>query len=125
MPLPLAWKPERGSAHAYEHVREQARIQVEGRELGQVVYELLPVVPGYGLSMLPVPSAGDVFFDLEGDPFVGDGGLEYLFGYAFFGAGGGLTYFGDWVFEHFIDFITERLQQFPDLHIGSQVKRKL
>ena len=34
MPLPLAWKPERGSAHAYERVREQARIQVEGREVG-------------------------------------------------------------------------------------------
>ena len=126
MPLPLAWKPERGSAHAYERVREQARIQVEGRVSGQVVYELLPVVPGYGLSMLPVPSAGDVFFDLEGDPFVGDGGLEYLFGYAFFSADRGLTYFGDWVFsradekkafERFVDFINERLKQFPDLHI--------
>ena len=94
MPLPLAWKPERGSTHAYERVREQAEIQIEGREAGQVLYELLPVVPGFGLSILPTPSAGDVFFDLEGDPFAGDGGLEYLFGYAFFGAGGGLTYFG-------------------------------
>ena len=127
MPLPLAWKPERGSAHAYKRVREQARIQVEGRVSGQVLYELLlPVVPGFGLSMLPAPSAGDVFFDLEGDPFAGDGGLEYLFGYAFFSADSALTYFGDWVFsradekrafERFIDFITERLKQFPDLHI--------
>ena len=126
MPLPLAWKPERGSAHAYERVREQARIQVEGRVSGQVAYELLTVVTGFGLSILPAPSAGDVFFDLEGDPFVGDGGLEYLFGYAFFGADSGLTYFGDWVFsradekkafKRFVDFINERLKQFPDLHI--------
>ena len=49
MPLPLAWKPERGPAHAYERVREQARIQVEGRKAGQVLHELLPVVPGFGL----------------------------------------------------------------------------
>ena len=27
------------------------------------------------------PSPGDVFFDLEGDPYVGDGGIEYLWGW--------------------------------------------
>jgi uncharacterized protein len=35
MPLPLDWKPERGSAAAYSRVREQARIQVEAREAGE------------------------------------------------------------------------------------------
>ncbi len=126
MPLPLTWKPERGSAPAYERVREQARIQVEGREAGRVLYELLPVVPGFGLSLLPEPSAGDVFFDLEGDPFVGEGGLEYLFGYAYRGTDGELNYSGDWVFsradekkafERFIDFVSAWLQPYPDLHI--------
>ena len=29
---------------------------------------------------MPEPSAGDIFFDLEGDPFVGLSGREYLFG---------------------------------------------
>ena len=29
---PLPWKPERGAAHSYERVREQARVQVQGRE---------------------------------------------------------------------------------------------
>ena len=33
-----------------------------------------------GLNALPEPSAGDLFFDIEGDPFVGTGGLEYLLG---------------------------------------------
>ena len=79
MPVPLAWKPERGSAHAYERIREQARIQIEDRTAGQILHELLPVVPGFGLSIPPAPSPGDVFFDLEGDPVAGDGGLEYLF----------------------------------------------
>ncbi len=126
MPLPLAWKPERGSAHAYERVREQARIQVEGRNAGCVLYELLPLEPGLGLAILPEPSPGDVFFDLEGDPFAGEGGLEYLFGYAYRGADGQLNYSGDWVFsradekkafERFIDFIAARLKQYPELHI--------
>ena len=31
----------------------------------------------------PRVSQGDIFFDLESDPFAGEGGLEYLFGYAF------------------------------------------
>ena len=126
MSLPLVWKPERGSAHGYERLREQARIQVEGRNAGRVLHELLPVVPGFGLSILPAPSAGDVFFDLEGDPFAGDGGLEYLFGYAFADADGKLTYSADWVysradeklaFERFVDFIIGRLEQYRDLHI--------
>src|SRR5208337_1915173 len=99
MPVPLAWKPERGSAHAYERLREQARIQIAGREAGQILYELLPVVPGFGLSILPAPSPGDIFFDLEGDPFAGEGGLEYLFGYAFAGADGTLACTADWAFS--------------------------
>jgi len=64
----------------YERIREQARIQMEGRAAGQVLYEPLPVTEGFDLCCLPPPSEGDIFFDLEGVPFVGEGGLEYLFG---------------------------------------------
>lgn len=32
MPLPLGWKPARGATYSYERIREQARIQVEGRQ---------------------------------------------------------------------------------------------
>jgi uncharacterized protein len=49
MPLPLAWKPSRGAARSYERIREQARLQVAGRAAGKLVFELLPVVPGFGL----------------------------------------------------------------------------
>ncbi|MFH1341904.1 MAG: TM0106 family RecB-like putative nuclease [Pseudomonadota bacterium] len=126
MPLPLAWKPTRGAAYSYERVREQARIQVEGRAADAILHELLPVVPGFGLASLPVPSAGDVFFDLEGDPFAGEGGLEYLFGYSFTDVDGTASYTCDWAFsredekanfERFIDFVMARLEQHPDLHI--------
>jgi hypothetical protein len=126
MPIPLTWKPDRGSSHSYERLREQAWIQVAGREAGQVLHELLPVVPGFGLSLLPAPSPGDIFFDLEGDPFAGERGLEYLFGYAFASTNGTLTCTADWAFsradekaafERFVDFVTARLKQFPNLHI--------
>src|SRR5208282_1042823 len=83
LPLPLSWKPERGSAESYVRVREHARIQVEARKAGERRFELLPVEIGFGLTRLPVPSPGDVFLDLEGDPFAGEGGFEYLFGYLF------------------------------------------
>lgn len=126
MPLPLPWKPERGSLPSYERIREQARIQITGRETGQMLHELLPVENGYGLTILPQPSIGDIFFDLEGDPFVGEGGLEYLFGYTCQSADGIHSYTAEWVyskeqeklaFEHFVDFVIGRLQQYPDLHI--------
>lgn len=126
MPLPLAWKPTRGAAYSYERVREQARIQVEGRAASAMLHELLPLVPGFGLASLPAPSSGDIFFDLEGDPFAGEGGLEYLFGYSFADADGTASYTSDWAFsredekanfERFIDFVMARLGQHPDLHI--------
>jgi predicted RecB family nuclease len=126
MPLPLTWKPDRGSGQAYERLREQARIQVAGREEGRVVHELLPHVPGFGLALLPQPSPGDIFFDLEGDPFAGEGGLEYLFGYTFAGTDGTFGCAADWAlsrtdekaaFERFVDFVMARLQQYPDMHV--------
>ena len=90
------------------------------------MYETLPPIAGFGLSRLPEPSAGDIFFDFEGDPFVGDGGLEFLFGYLYLDADGAPQYVGDWAsnrqderaaFERFIDFVIVRLATYPDLHI--------
>jgi uncharacterized protein len=82
-PQPLARKPARGSPEAFARAHGQARIQLEGRLAGQPRYRFLPVEPERGFTKLPAPDAGDLFFDFEGDPFVGEGGLEYLFGVAF------------------------------------------
>jgi hypothetical protein len=57
-----------------ERVREQARLQVESRASGKLVYQTLPPLPGFGLARLPSPSDGDIFLDFEGDPFVDEAG---------------------------------------------------
>jgi predicted RecB family nuclease len=77
MSVPLSWKPKRGSVASYVKAREQARVQVEARETGTLRHEMLDFIPGTGLYLLPPPSPGDVFFDIEGDPFIGEGGFEY------------------------------------------------
>jgi uncharacterized protein len=111
-----------------EKLRRQARLLVVARELtGPPPYELLPAgEPGIGLGRLPEPSPGDVFFDIEGDPYVGDVGLEYLFGVGYLEQSGEFAYRSFWghdsagekaAFEDLIDFFMERLINFPDLHI--------
>ena len=126
MQVPLPWKPDRGSVQSYIKIHHQARIQVAGRKAGHILFEDLPVEAGTGLALLPAPSAGDIFFDLEGDPFVPGGGREFLFGYAFRSPDDAMNYNGTWcltaeeekqTFEAFIDFVVERRQQYPDLHI--------
>ena len=62
--------------------RDQARIQVRGEDEGRPIYELLPpcrsrdgtMEPNRGLTSLPAPRPGDLFFDIEGDPFALDDG---------------------------------------------------
>ena len=125
-PLPLGFKPHRGAVPSYERIREQARIQVEGRAAGETLYETLPIVPTFGLASLPAPSPGDIFLDLEGDPFVAEGGIEYLFGYLVTEPDATPHYRGEWAlsreaekqaFERFVDFAVARWQDDPRLHI--------
>jgi len=66
---------------ALVRIREQARIQVRGRDEGKPVYDLIAgVEPGHGLMRLPAPSPGDLFIDFEGDPYALGDGIEYLLG---------------------------------------------
>ena len=126
VPMPLRWRPERGAAASYERVREQARVQVEGRETGMPVYEALAPEPEVGFARLPEPSPGDIFFDFEGDSFVGPGGLEYLFGYIAVDGAGQQEYTGLWAlsyeeekrsFERFVDWVVDRWETHPDMHV--------
>ena len=126
LPSPMPWKPERGAPASYERVAQQARIQKEAETANELKYEVLMVSPGSGFSILPAPSAGDVFFDIEGDPFVGEGGIEYLFGYSFYDDEGEWQHKSDWafdrdsekkIFENFIEFVVARRERYPDLHI--------
>ncbi len=126
LPIPLPFKPTRGSTRALEKAREQARVQLEATESGGHVYERLPVEEGFGLSLLPEPDNGDIFLDFEGDPFVGEHGLEYLTGYAYLEESGAWKHHALWAtdraqeraaFEAFVDFVMKRWAEHPQLHI--------
>ena len=126
MPLPFARRPSRGSVAALERLREQARLQFEARVTRKPRYELLPAEPAHGLGALPVPSALDIFLDLEGDRQAEHGGFDYLFGYAYHDASGRVDYEAIWAvspaeekaaFERLIDFIIERRAHDPGMHV--------
>ena len=74
------------SAASVERVREQARIQVAGRGLPKPITscscppEASRSSPSVAWPSLPAPDDGDLFLDLEGDPYALDDGVDYLFG---------------------------------------------
>src|SRR5260370_41690810 len=97
LPIPLKERHEHGSREAIERVREQARVQIQGRTESKLVHEpLLPMVEGMSLCRLAQPSANDLFVDIEGDPFAGESGEQYLFGFAFKDATGEMCYEKRW-----------------------------
>ncbi|HEV7672495.1 MAG TPA: TM0106 family RecB-like putative nuclease [Thermoanaerobaculia bacterium] len=126
LPLPLSRAPVRGSKESLERLREQARVQLAARQSGRPVWERLAAAKDRGLSRLPEPSQGDVFLDLEGDPFVGEGGIEYLFGTIAAGSSGEPEYQPRWAigreeeraaFEALMDELIERWEKDPGLHV--------
>jgi uncharacterized protein len=125
-PLPLRFKPRRGSLDSYTRAREQARLQLEARTTERPAFELLPVEVGMGLSRLPEPSRGDLFLDLEGDPFAGVQGREYLFGLASLDDEGQPVYRGRWAltaadeavaFDEMVGVVMRSWAACPDMHV--------
>ena len=124
--LPASARVPRLQGDTVKKLRSQAALQVEFRENGQRKVEVLELDPAgrRGFLRMPEPDDGDVFFDMEGDPLEGEG-LEYLFGVRF--SEGGKTRFEPyWAhtreeeggsFERFIDFVTERRERYPGMHI--------
>ncbi len=141
--LPLDPPLERTSAPSLARVHLQARLQVLGEDEDRALYEpitpaRLPdgsLQPNRGLFSLPEPSPGDLFFDIEGDPYAFDDGVEYLFGVlepSVTDADGNPTFHAFWArdddgqvtldaekraFEELMDFFIERLERDPGLHI--------
>lgn len=126
LPLPIPFRPDRGSAESFKRVREQARLQLESRDLTPPRFELREFAAGEGFYRLPAPSAGDLFLDLEGDNLAVEGGREYLFGIVSRGADGSPEYQGLWAsddreertaFEQVVDRITAAVERHPDMHV--------
>ncbi|HUP71823.1 MAG TPA: TM0106 family RecB-like putative nuclease [Acidimicrobiales bacterium] len=116
---------------SFERLRHQADLQVRGAGCLPPLYDVLePMLPDekgpqLGFAALPPPSPGDLYLDLEGDPYALDGGLEYLFGIVD-NVNGTDDYHEFWAhdrgaeklaFEAALDFIVERRARHPDLHV--------
>lgn len=122
--LPMESPMARIQLDTKNRLSHQARLQVRSIDSGTPVFELLPIFPGKGFERLPLPSDGDLFFDMEGDPLE-DGGLEYLFGLYYF-ENGRAIFKPFWAhsrteekiaFEAFIDFVSAHLTQWPKAHV--------
>jgi predicted RecB family nuclease len=118
-------EPKRGNIDTYIRRQSQAKIQLEGRIRKGLIYEDLEATKGRGLNRLPEPSRGDIYFDIEGDEYYPDGGLEYILGYCYYDDGN-LVYKNRWctnrleekdAFKNFMQFVTERWKRFPNMYI--------
>lgn len=123
---PFRRVPEQGNEETYKKIHEQAKIQLKGRKEKKKLHNLLPLEPLRGLNRLPEPSKGDLYFDIEGDHFYEEGGIEYLFGIAFFNGSDEIEYKIYWaknrmeekgMFDEFMSFILKRWEVFPEMHI--------
>jgi predicted RecB family nuclease len=111
------------NAEAFAKLQRQAELQLHRRETGELRYVLLQPQPEHGLTLLPDPPPGDLFFDLEGNPFWDEqGSLEYLWG--ILDTAG--EYRALWADDHAserraleqtVDLIHARLAEHPDLHV--------
>jgi predicted RecB family nuclease len=103
-------------------IREQAQLQLYHHTTGEHTKRLLPPEPARGFALLPPPSPGDLFFDIEGDPFWEPrAGLEYLWGVS---VSDGYRAF--WAhnreqekqaLEDFVDLVHGQLERDPNLHV--------
>lgn len=118
-------KTTRGNQETFIRKQSQAKIQLEGRSQNSLLHETLPIEAGRGLNRLPEPNDGDIYFDIEGDAFYQEGGLEYVLGYVY-REKDSLVYSRIWAtnrveekkaFEQFMRFLTERWKRFPKMYI--------
>src|SRR5271156_3192362 len=127
LPIPIKKRPEQGSREGLERLREQARFQVESSKQKIPISEpIRPIVEAMGFCRLPEPTPHDLFLDFEGDPFVGENGLQYLTGLASRDLAGAPIYEKQWAlnradekknFEWLIDRITLQRKINPAMHV--------
>jgi predicted RecB family nuclease len=118
-------RPVRIGRPTFERLRQQARLQLHERSTGEQIYELQPPEEGRGFARLPEPRQGDLYFDMESDPFYETEGLEYLFGVTRVERGEPV-FRSFWArdrreeklaFEAFIDLVVAALAEDPSIHV--------
>ncbi len=108
-------------------LRDQASIQLKGRETSANHYELkTPFDREHGFQRLPAPTPDDIYLDFEGSHFTEGGVQEYLTGYVTVNPDGSYAYTGLWAdtleaeqanFEAFIDTVIATRERNPHAHI--------
>lgn len=118
-------KLETGNNESFIRAKEQARMQYESRISGKPNFEILRIEEQKGFNRLPEPTDDDLFFDLEGDQFYGESGIEYLWGFTH-KKDGKLIYEYKWAlnyqderncFEWFIEYVIEKKKKNPRLKV--------
>lgn len=73
-------RPSSIAPKTYERLVKKAQLRLPRLNGGKPTFHYIgPTEAHKELGIIPAPSEYDIFFDIEGDPFI-DGGLEYLFG---------------------------------------------
>lgn len=115
--------PHEVSRETFDNLRAQADIQVRGIGLEKPIWEPKDLL---ALGLLPESDDGDIWFDMEGDPFAINGdGLEYMFGYSFlennkldFNTFDAKNREEEKIaFANFIQMVLNRIKQYPNMHI--------
>jgi uncharacterized protein len=124
---PKSLRISRLAPDTFDALRDQAVLQLHRYRQDEILVNLLEPEEKRGLGLLPPPSDGDVFFDMEGDPlFDPASGLEFLFGVLWRERSGNTTYRTYWAhdrdeeqfaFEQFVDFVCKRRAEFPNMHV--------
>lgn len=142
--VPASFRPSQGARETFVKLQDQATLQLNARETGQLTFKVLPIephvaedgtpLPRRGLKRLPAPSPGDLYLDLEGDPFArtalggeaGEGSREYLFGLGSLNEAGEFQFRSWWAFtdqqeqtafEEVMDEIARVVALHPDAHV--------
>lgn len=119
--------PDDMRPEAFDRLQLQAGLQLQTRAAkyanpsAKPVYEFIrPLKERRGFNLLPEPAPGDIFYDIEGHPYRGEEGLEYLHGLAWVDDKGSLHYKAIWAHDEdserialrtVVDFIYERIAE--------------
>jgi uncharacterized protein len=115
--------PREVSKETFSGLRDQASIQIRGKGSKKPIFEVRDET---AFGLMPQRSKGDIWFDMEGDPFANDGsGLEYMFGFLYKSEGNFAFHTFDArntaeekvAFSNFINYVSERRKEHPDMHV--------
>ena len=113
-------RPPSMGIDTWTRLQAQSALQVAGAAAGSPLHEVFDPA---GLAQLPEPDGGDLYYDIEGDPFAEHGsGLEYLHGMV--DSAEDFTAFWahsrpaeKYAFEQVVDTFTAAARAHPGMHV--------